>query len=111
MAIVLIALSTLNIATLPVAREAEPQELVVRALRLGLTCALAYQLAKGRSWARWLTAVLTGLAALMSLAAIFLVDMPSSHLRWGAVTGVAYAAVSGFLIFSKRVAAECAPAP
>lgn len=111
MAIVLVALSVLNIATLQAAREAGPQELAVRAVRLGLTCALAYQLAKGRSWARWLTAILTGLAALISLAAIFLVEMPGSLLRWGAIMGLAYAAVSLFLVFSKRVAAECAPAP
>ncbi len=81
--------------------------------RLFVTGLLAYFLAMGKNFARWITVVLTGLGAIAGFLgiSIFLVsgDFPPGSvylLIWLGITTVTYALISAFLAFSAGVTRE-----
>lgn len=110
-AILLVAFSAANLVLTNLA--GTTQLLAVQLVRFGLTCLLAFFLAKGRSWARWLTVVLLGLGCVISVISFFALfekafAVAPVRMIWLLGMGLVFGALSGFLAFSKKVASECA---
>ncbi len=100
----LVVTSVINIVILTVV--AGPQKLAIRAIRLGITCLLAYHLAKGKNWARLTVAIISGLGAITSFIGFFALiqnsdRIPAWFIAWGAIMGVIYAFASAFLFLAK----------
>ena len=111
---ILVALSAANLVFTNLA--GTKQLLAVQLVRFGLTCLLAYFLAKGRNWARWLTVVLLGLGCVISLVSFIALyekafAVAPVRMLWLLGLGLIFGTMSGFLALSKKVASECATTP
>ncbi len=109
-ALLSVALPAVNIAITQISgtREHIAQQLV----RLLFACVLAYYLKNGRNWARWTTAILMGMGGVgFIILAARIHDqnaLPPVRIVWSLIYGLAGAAISIVLIFSKKIARECA---
>jgi hypothetical protein len=88
------------------------QNLGVQLARMFFTCVLAFFLAQGKSWARWLNVVLLTIGSaigVISFVTMFEEYFAISPLRmlWLLGNGLVFGALAIFLTFSPRVAREC----
>jgi hypothetical protein len=92
------------------------QSLPVQLVRLTFTGLLAYFLAQGKNWARWLSVVLLGIGsaiAVVSFATLFgrYFSVNPVRMMWLLGNGLAFGALGAFLALSRQVARECSADP
>ena len=109
--VVFLLISIIDFAVLRYVDIGEPG--LVSGWRLFLTLVLCLLIVSGNNSARWISAILSGLATLggiMAFAIFFLSGklgaMPPAFLAWLGVETVAYACVAAFLVFSEGIERE-----
>jgi hypothetical protein len=108
-----VALSVANLAIL--VHVGGPERLFVSGMRVALSGVVAFYLARGRRWARWLTVALAIVWAFGSVLGFLTLlpraeRMPFWFLYWGLVMAAGYVALASYLVASRRVSAEWRPA-
>ena len=112
---VLVAIAVVDFILLDHTRRGDGETPLVRSWRLFVTCLLSFFLALGKNSARWLVAILTGLASLgCFIATSLLIASGRVHddedgtliLVWLVIGMLAYGAIAAYLAYSSGVARE-----
>jgi hypothetical protein len=113
-AVAIVCASAANLVAVRIA--GSTQLLAAHIVRFCLTCVIAFYLAKGKNWARWLHVTLLGAAFIYSVVSFFVYfadsfDEAPFIMTWVLVLGLFYGIIGAYLAFSKRVSQECRPEP